>query len=299
MPRPAFPLRIGIAGDPGQLINSTLTIDILVAQKPDVLLMTGDMAYADSGTSNVRGKGGRGGREKERERERERERKQPSAKTIRRSLAVPNDHLPPHPLTTSHLTLSPPHLLPQPKQFTGIEGFSDPYQYFTEFGIYQNAWGGRWDSFTRLWKALLSSVPTVTTLGNHEIVDMEPKGTPFFAQGEKSPCQNFGCNMTFTARQKAYNARFPVPTTPEELASGPSPKTLSSIVAADPVGTATNNAWSVREVANVATIITMSNYIFNDDFTAASEQFQWLKSILPNVNRTKTPWLIVMWHNPW
>ena len=55
VPRPAFPLRIGIAGDPGQLINSTLTIDILVAQKPDVLLMTGDMAYADSGTSNVRG----------------------------------------------------------------------------------------------------------------------------------------------------------------------------------------------------------------------------------------------------
>ena len=54
VPRPAFPLTIGIAGDPGQLINSTLTRDILIAQKPDVLLMTGDMAYADAGTSNVR-----------------------------------------------------------------------------------------------------------------------------------------------------------------------------------------------------------------------------------------------------
>ena len=250
------------------------------------------------------GKGGEGGeRRKERERERESEnnprRRQFDALSPFQTIT---SHLTLSPLPTSpspHLTLSPPHLLPQPKQFTGIEGFSDPYQYFTEFGIYQNSWGGRWDSFTRLWKALLSSVPTVTTMGNHEILEMAPKGTPFFAQGAKSPCQNFGCNMTFTARQKAYNARFPVPTTPEELASGPSPKTLSSIVAADPVGTATNNAWSVREVANVATIITMSNYIFNDDFTAASEQFQWLKSILPNVNRTKTPWLIVMWHNPW
>ena len=84
--------------------------------------------------------------------------------------------------------------------------------------------------------------------------------------------------------------------TPQKLIN---PKTLSSVVAADPAGTATNNAWSVRKVANVATIITLSNYIFNDDFTAASAQFQWLKSILPNVDRTRTPWLVVMWHNPW
>ena len=139
----------------------------------------------------------------------------------------------------------------------------------------------------------------MTTIGNHEILEMEPNRTPFYSKNGDGVCDNFGCPWSFTARQKAYNARFPSPTTPEELASGPSPKTLSSIVAADPVGTATNNAWSVREVANVATIITLSNYIFNDDFTAASEQFQWLKSILPNVDRTKTPWLVVMWHNPW
>jgi hypothetical protein len=69
-------------------------------------------------------------------------------------------------------------------------------------------------------------------------------------------------------------------------------------VAADPA-TATNNAWSVREVANVASIITLNNYIFDDDFTAASAQFQWFKSVLPKVDRTRTPWLIVMWHNPW
>ena len=163
----------------------------------------------------------------------------------------------------------------------------------------QAAWGGRWDTFTRLWKALLSSVPTVTTLGNHEILEMTPNDTPFYAENAGGACANFGCPSSFTSRQTAYNARFPVPTTPEELASGPSLKTLSSVVAADPAGTATNNAWSVRKVANVATIITLSNYIFNDDFTAASAQFQWLKSILPNVDRTRTPWLVVMWHNPW
>ena len=64
--------------------------------------------------------------------------------------------------------------------------------------------GGRWDSFARLWKALLSSVPTVTTMGNHDILEMAPKGTPFFAQNAKGSCKDFGCPMTFTARQKAY-----------------------------------------------------------------------------------------------
>ena len=43
IPKAAFPLRIGIAGDPGQLVNSTVTRDILIAQKPDVLLITGDV----------------------------------------------------------------------------------------------------------------------------------------------------------------------------------------------------------------------------------------------------------------
>jgi len=237
VPKAAFPLRVGVAGDPGQLTNSTLTRDILVARKPDVLLLTGDISYADIGTFN-------------------------------------------------------------PQQFAGIEGFANASDFYYKFGIYQYQWGGRWDTFTRLWKSLLASVPTVTTLGNHESSEMEPYPTPYYAQNPGAPCNNFACPWSFTSRQKAYNARFPTPSSPQQLASGPTPESLSPIAASDPAG-ATRNAWSVREVSNVATIVTLSSYIFNDDFTTSSEQYKWFESVLQKVDRTQTPWLIVMWHSPW
>lgn len=99
VPRAAFPLRVGIAGDPGQLLNSTLTRDILIAQNPDVLLITGDLAYADLGTFN-------------------------------------------------------------PRQFDGMAGFANASDFFYQYGVFQSAFGGRWDMFARLWKTLLASVPT-------------------------------------------------------------------------------------------------------------------------------------------
>jgi len=34
-------------------------------------------------------------------------------------------------------------------------------------------------------------------------------------------------------------------------------------------------------------------------FDVASTQYQWLLQDLKSVNRTKTPWLVAMWHTPW
>ena len=180
-----------------------------------------------------------------------------------------------------------------------MAGFANASEFFYQYGIYQSTFGGRWDTFARLWKTLLASVPTVTTVGNHESSEMEVFPATFYGKNSRNPaCNNFGCPWSFTARQKAYNARYPVPASPQQLATGPTSATLGPVVAADPA-TATNNAWSVREVANVAMIITLSNYIFNDDFTTASAQYKWFESVLPTVDRTRTPWLVVMWHNPW
>jgi hypothetical protein len=56
VPGGKFPLRLGIVADPGQTYNTSLTLDFLLSgggaagggKKPDVLLMPGDLTYADN-----------------------------------------------------------------------------------------------------------------------------------------------------------------------------------------------------------------------------------------------------------
>jgi len=45
--RPSYPLHIAIAGDLGQTINTSTTLSHIVAHKPDILINTGDLSYAD------------------------------------------------------------------------------------------------------------------------------------------------------------------------------------------------------------------------------------------------------------
>lgn len=42
--------------------------------------------------------------------------------------------------------------------------------------------------------------------------------------------------------------------------------------------------------------IFLSNYI---DYTVGSQQYIWLNADLANINRSKTPWVTVNFHNPW
>ena len=79
-----------------------------------------------------------------------------------------------------------------------------------------------------------------------------------------------------------------------------SPLLTRLMVAADP-SSYTKNAWQRTEIAGVATVITLSEYITYDDATVNSAQYRWLYEELTQrpVNRAKTPWLIVATHAPW
>ena len=37
----------------------------------------------------------------------------------------------------------------------------------------------------------------------------------------------------------------------------------------------------------------------NDTFSQDSEMYKWLVQDLAGVDRSKTPWLIVLFHDPW
>ncbi|XP_068661549.1 purple acid phosphatase 22-like [Aristolochia californica] len=73
---------------------------------------------------------------------------------------------------------------------------------------------------------------------------------------------------------RSYNARWPMPF--EESGS-------------------TSNLYYSFEVAG-AHIIMLGSY---SDFDSKSAQYKWLKKDLAAVNRTRTPWLIVLIHAPW
>jgi hypothetical protein len=49
LPAPAaFPLSIGVLGDPGQTYNSSDTLTRLIDSDPQLLILLGDFAYADN-----------------------------------------------------------------------------------------------------------------------------------------------------------------------------------------------------------------------------------------------------------
>ena len=271
----AFPFTFGLLGDPGQVTNTSLSLAIVEAAEPDLVILTGDLAYADSIKDNPKG---------------------------------------------------------------GPASEASPLVFWEAFGKKMNFYGPRWDTFGRLVSPLLSRVPFLATDGNHDaplgelcvvlfsggrerleedekktpvpsltspprhlpFPDSTPYNTPFYAKKAKGSCTNFGCDFTFTARQLNYNARFPLPQTEEIRAHGPTLASLGPIVAAEPA-TYTRNAWQRTEVAGVATIITLSEYIPYDDSSADSDQYRWLYGELTEnpVDRKRTPWLIVLTHAPW
>lgn len=49
LPTPAaFPLSIGVVGDPGQTYNSSVTLTRLIDSQPQLLILLGDFSYADN-----------------------------------------------------------------------------------------------------------------------------------------------------------------------------------------------------------------------------------------------------------
>ena len=137
----------------------------------------------------------------------------------------------------------------------------------------------RWDSYARLFEPLWSSVPTAHAGGNHEV-----------SNGNEN--------------WLAYSRRYPNAHLDSGSASflwysfeaGPAHVVVLCSCAAR------NSRRGILEARNSAPnsptpqSTTFSRYAATGP---GSSQFEWLKRDLAKVDRTKTPWLIVMQHTPW
>eukprot|EP00878_Enallax_costatus_P037415 GHUV01042262.1.p1 GENE.GHUV01042262.1~~GHUV01042262.1.p1 ORF type:complete len:159 (+),score=7.94 GHUV01042262.1:257-733(+) len=113
-------------------------------------------------------------------------------------------------------------------------------------------------------------------------------------------------NTNFTARDVAYNFRYPAAQLGPNTYSRPGPvlPQPGAPKDADSSGTpapgAYKNLYHADVIPGVATTIWLTSYSPYDvnGFTKSSEQYVWLKNTLENIDRRRTPWLIVNWHAP-
>lgn len=161
------------------------------------------------------------------------------------------------------------------------------FQYTDRIGFYSP----RWESFHRLYSRLFARVPVIQTPGNHEL---NPEPWPL--SGSK-----FADVESFVSRFKDYNAYWPSPQFPELTRDGPTVDTLQPVGPAtspDPdSGMQNRNQFHAHTIPGIATIISLSNYIIWEAYGEA--QLEWLNIKLAEVDREKTPWLVVIWHASW
>jgi hypothetical protein len=134
-------------------------------------------------------------------------------------------------------------------------------------------------------------VPAIQTPGNHELCP-----EPYPVAGK------FADVNRFVARFKDYNAYWPSPQFPEQTANGPTAETLQPVgpVPSGPVpetGMQNRNQYHAHTIPGIGTIISLSNYIIWEDYGVA--QLEWLRAQLQAIDRSKQPWLVVMWHASW
>jgi hypothetical protein len=142
-----------------------------------------------------------------------------------------------------------------------------------------------------VYSRLFARVPVIQTPGNHEL---NPE--PFPLSGSK-----FADVESFLSRFKDYNAYWPSPQFPELTRDGPTPETLQPVgptQSADPdSGMQNRNQFHAHTIPGIATVISLSNYILWENYGEA--QLEWLKAQLASIDRSATPWLIVIWHASW
>jgi acid phosphatase type 7 len=63
--------------------------------------------------------------------------------------------------------------------------------------------------------------------------------------------------------------------------------------------TVDNGMYGSVSLPGVAHIIQLTSYVFNSTFEKHEKMYKWLEADLKKVDRTKTPWLIVLFHDPW
>jgi len=132
-----------------------------------------------------------------------------------------------------------------------------------------------WDNFHYLLQPLASQMPVMTGLGNHDF-DYPQAG---IWGGTDSGGE---CGV-------AIQKRFPMPSPPSKRAKHP----VSSPHASPPQGFS-DSPWYSFDHGPVHLLVMSSEHAFDP----ASEQFEFIESDLAAVDRTRTPWSVILSHRP-
>lgn len=148
-------------------------------------------------------------------------------------------------------------LPPPPTSFP----FPGPYRLLLINGdlAYAQGYGALWDAYLYQMRDLLTSVPIVTSIANHE---RDCLGEAFYPTSKDSGGE---CGVP-------YYARFPMPRP----------------------NAAADQAFYSFDFGGAHVAVLSSEH----DFTEGSPQHQWLLGDLGSVDRSKTPWLFLALHRP-
>jgi hypothetical protein len=135
----------------------------------------------------------------------------------------------------------------------------------------------RWDDWGRLVDPLVSTVPTQSLFGNHELELLLEEGSLL---------------------QKCANSRFPVPQNVDVINTHPNHDKLISAnktFLSTANALAINNTWYSIDLGPLH-FISLNNYA---PYGPGSNQYKWFIQDIESVDRAKTPWIVVGFHATW
>ena len=297
VPGGTFPLRVGVVGDPGQTFNTSTTFDFLLSgggvggggKKPDVVLMPGDLTYADnSGDWNMYFNWAQ-------------------AEAISENINPFSPRWDAFGRLVSPLAAAVP-ILTAPGNHE-VEQTPDN-------ALYPVQAGWRNDAFLTRFANYLARYPSPQTTQQVSFLFMrapERERARERAQARaRSRGRARGRAQRARERARACERRSPEARAHEtffffkkknskqrhpklqKALHGPSVADLAATTPSDP--DQGRGLYYSTVLPGVATVVSLSTYTFTDSFSASDPMFQWLRRELAAVDRASTPWLIVQMH---
>lgn len=131
---------------------------------------------------------------------------------------------------------------------------------------------GVWAEWFELVEPVFSQVPAFFSCGNHDVLQL---------QGSERFWPSWGSYELDSGTQGECGVPF---------------QHLVAMDGEDGEGNrVVNNNWTSLDLPGVAHVVSLSS---EHNFTAGSEQAEWLVSDLARVNRSSTPWVVVQLHRP-
>ena len=288
VPGGKFPLRVGVVSDPGQTYNTSTTFDFLLSgggpsgggKKPDVVLMPGDLTYADNaGDWNMFYSWAQ-------------------AQAISDNVNTFSPRWDAFGRLVSPLAASVP-VLTSPG--------NHEIEMTPENALFPVQAGWRNDAFLTRFANYLARWPSPqTTQQVSERAREQERG------GEKEGAhERVRASESASDRQSPRGARsrnFFITNPPhkkklqnnddtqnsKKALHGPSLADLAATTPSDP--DQGRGLYYSTVLPGVATVVSLSTYTFTDSFSASDPMFQWLRRELAAVDREQTPWLIVQMH---